>query len=507
MKPLVDRSLSICVLAAKHRDAELTCASLHADGIPAFAVESFDELITTLINPVGALMITEDAVPSSGWRELGARFAQQPPWSDLPAIVFSRNRHPGLEQLLVSGTGNITVLETPVRVSTVVSAGRVALRARRRQHEVRDLLARLEEADRRKDEFLAMLGHELRNPLAAIHLALQVKEMSNAQPDRETEIIARQVHNLGRIVDDLLDVSRVTLGKIQLELAQIDLCNSARRCVQALSNDAAASELSLSINVPEGPAWISGDPVRIEQVIANLVTNAIKYTPRGGKIVVSVARLNDRVMLSVRDTGIGIEPAILPGLFDLFFQAKQGLDRSRGGLGLGLSLVRRLVELHDGTLGAHSDGVGRGAEFWFELPLVERATERISGAQKPITKPRRVLLVEDNDDARDMLSMLLENEGHHVYTAADGLEGLNATHEVHPEVMLVDIGLPRLDGHELAREVRRTAHTQPWMIAMTGYGQPTDRERALASGFDMFVVKPVALIDLQHALAAAKVTS
>lgn len=501
----MDHALAICILASKRRDAELTCASLHADGLAAFPVDTFDELLAALDGPVGALMLTEESVPEPGWSELGKRLAGQPPWSDIPAVVFSRNRHPGLERLLEAGTGNVTVLETPVRVSTVVSAGRVALRARRRQYEVRELLERLEETDRRKDEFLAMLGHELRNPLAAVQLALQVRELQPSHaPDRSMPIVRRQLHNLGRIVDDLLDVSRVTLGKIKLELAQVDLCDSAQRCASALANEAEMSGVSLSLDLPGERLWIAGDPVRIEQVIANLVTNAIKYTPAGGRIVVSAARRGEWARLAVRDTGIGIDPATLSGLFDLFVQAKQGLDRSRGGLGLGLSLVRRLVELHGGTVGAHSDGIGKGAEFWLELPLGMRAEGPAKDDVAARARPRRVLLVEDNEDARVMLSMLLEHDGHRVFTASDGVEGLTATHEVRPDVMLVDIGLPKLDGHELAREVRRTAEVQPWMIAMTGYGQPTDRERALASGFDMFVVKPVALEDLQLALAAAK---
>ena len=499
-----DGAATIWVLSAKPRDAQLTCQTLADVGLQASCTSSFEELVDTLDGPVGALMLTADAVPGSGWAELAKILARQPAWSDLPVIVFSRERQGGLEELLASGTSNITVIETPVRVSTVISAAKAAMRARRRQYEVRDLVGRLEEADRRKDEFLAMLGHELRNPLGAMQLALQVQQMQSpgVEPNRHTIVMERQLKNLGRIVDDLLDVSRVTLGKIQLEVADVDLCETARRCVQALARDAENSRLTLSLSVPGEPVWTKGDPVRIEQVLSNLVTNAIKYTPADGTIRVEVTEPErGRARVSVCDSGIGIEPEIVDSLFELFMQARQGLDRSRGGLGLGLALVKKLVELHGGTVGAHSAGHGCGSEFWFELPVEDRRPTEKFDAVVPEQRPLRLLVVEDNDDAREMLRELLSRDGHDVITAADGFAGLERARTAEPDLMLVDIGLPGLSGHELAREIRRSRERQPWLIAMTGYGQPTDRERALEAGFDMFVVKPVSIPDLRQALA------
>ena len=495
---------TIWVLSAKPRDAHLTCQTLGEVGLRASATSSFGELVEVLRGPVGALMLTEDAVPARGWTELATILSQQPTWSDLPVIVFSRERQSGLEALLASGTSNITVVETPVRVSTVISAAQAAMRARKRQYEVRDLVARLEEADRRKDEFLAMLGHELRNPLGAIQLAMQVQQLQSPQcePTRHTVVMERQLKNLGRIVDDLLDVSRVTLGKIQLEISDVDLCEAARRCVQAIERDAESSRLTVTLTAPTEPVWTKGDPVRIEQVLSNLVTNAIKYTPAGGTIAVEVTEPErGRARVSVSDTGIGIEPAIVDSLFELFMQARQGLDRSRGGLGLGLALVKRLVELHGGSVGAHSAGAGTGAQFWFELPVEDRRPTDRFDAAIPEQRPLRLLLVEDNEDAREMLRELLVRDGHDVATANDGIAGLQAARALDPDLMLVDIGLPGLSGHELAREIRRTSERQPWLIAMTGYGQPTDRERALEAGFDLFVVKPVSIPDLRQALA------
>ncbi|MBV8758327.1 MAG: response regulator [Deltaproteobacteria bacterium] len=499
-----DGASTVWVLSVKPRDAQLTCATLQDVGLKAACTASFAELVETLEGPIGALMLTADAVPSAGWQELSKILARQPAWSDLPVIVFSRERQGGLEELLASGTSSITVIETPVRVSTVISAAKAAMRARRRQYEVRDLVERLEEADRRKDEFLAMLGHELRNPLGAMQLALQVQQMQSpaAEPNRHMAVMERQLKNLGRIVDDLLDVSRVTLGKIQLEVADVDLCEAARRCVQAITRDAENSRLRLTLAVPSEPVWTKGDPVRIEQVLSNLVTNAIKYTPAGGAIAVEVTEPErGRARITVSDSGIGIDPAIVESLFELFMQARQGLDRSRGGLGLGLALVKRLVELHGGTVGAHSDGPGRGAKFWIELPVEDRRPTDQFDVVMPEQRPLKLLLVEDNADAREMLRELLTRDGHDVSTANDGIAGLEAARTLEPDLMLVDIGLPGISGHDLAREIRRTSERQPWMIAMTGYGQPTDRERALDAGFDLFVVKPVSIPDLRQALA------
>ena len=496
--------LTIFVLAVLPRDAELTCGHLREIGIDAQDVGTFDALLATLSEPIGALLVTDEAVPPGGWSKIATALERQPAWSDVPIIVCCRKRRSGIDHVLASSAGNITVVETPVRVSTVLSAAKTALRARRRQYEVRDLLARLEETDRRKDEFLAMLGHELRNPLSAMNLALQLKhmQMPSIRDDRQMQILERQMRTLSRIVDDLLDVSRVTLGKIRLELGDVDVCELARRCMQALAADAESSGLAVRIDTPSCPTFVRGDVVRLEQILANLVTNAIKYTPRGGRIEVAVQTAESKVRLIVRDTGIGIDPDTLPRVFELFAQAKQGLERSRGGLGLGLALVKRLVELHGGEISATSEGLGKGSTFVVTLPPhhVERAS-RPDVPAVTLTEQLRILVVEDNEDARVMMRHLLESHGQIVEEANDGMSGLTAALSGPPDVMIVDLGLPKIDGYQLARQIRIALTDPPYLIAVTGYGQPQDRERAIAAGFDAFLVKPIEYAELEKVLA------
>ncbi|HEY5949511.1 MAG TPA: hybrid sensor histidine kinase/response regulator [Kofleriaceae bacterium] len=493
------------VLATMPRDAQLTCEHLKEVGIRAECTASFDELLGHLGNDIGAVLITDEAVPSHRWIELAAALTKQAAWSDIPVIVCARKRQTHVDRFLV-GAGSVTVLETPVRVNTVISAARAALRARKRQYEMRDLLTKLEDADRRKDEFLAMLGHELRNPLAAIQLAVQLKQMRSPSGERDLQmqVVERQLRTLGRIVDDLLDVSRITLGKIRLEIRDVDLCEVARRCVQALAPEARVSNLDLTVSTPDHAVLVRGDVVRLEQVVSNLVTNAIKYTRAGGAVNVEVT---DGIApsLIVRDTGIGIDGAILPKVFDLFSQAQQGLDRSRGGLGLGLALVKHLVELHDGRVAVVSDGADKGSTFTVHLPpsIADRVPQ-VSSAQfsAAIRDVMRIVVVEDNEDARAMLRDLLESRGQHVQTACDGLSALQLAIDGQPDVMLIDIGLPKLDGYQVAQEIRRNLENPPLLIAMTGYGH--ERERAISAGFDIFMVKPIDVFELETTLAAIK---
>jgi signal transduction histidine kinase/ActR/RegA family two-component response regulator len=497
-----DPRLTVYVLAALPRDAELTCEHLRQAGIRAECTASFDHLLELLQGDIGAVLLTEEAVPPGRWPDLALELAKQPAWADIPITVCARKRQSAVERFFLA-SGNITVIETPVRVSTVISAARAAVRARKRQYEMRDLLHRLEDADRRKDEFLAMLGHELRNPLAAIQLAVQLKQMrAPAEPrDPQTQVIERQLRTLGRIVDDLLDVSRITLGKIRLDIRDVDLCEVARRCVQALAPEARVSNLDLAVHTPDRAVLVRGDVVRLEQVVSNLVTNAIKYTPSGGSVSVDVTD-DPQPCLSVRDNGIGIEPAILPKVFDLFSQAQQGLDRSRGGLGLGLALVKHLIALHDGDVTVASEGPGRGSTFAIKLPPLSSVTQaNVTTAHVSVAMrdAMHIVVVEDNEGARMMLRDLLESRGQRVDIASDGLSGLELAQQAQPDVMLIDIGLPRLDGYQVASAIRGTMDDPPLLIAMTGYGH--ERDRALAAGFDIFIVKPIDVVELEATLA------
>jgi PAS domain S-box-containing protein len=356
--------------------------------------------------------------------------------------------------------------------------------------------AEAEAANRAKDEFLAMLGHELRNPLGAISSAAHVLGMAEtrgADTARPREIIQRQVQHLARLVDDLLDVSRVVAGKVVLRLQPVDLADAARR-VAAMHGGRHV------ISVETRRVWVSADPTRLEQIITNLLANAVKYTPAGGEISLEAGIEGAGAVLRVRDRGAGIRAEILPRIFDLFVQGDRSLERTGGGLGIGLTLVRRLVELHGGTVEAASPGPGRGSTFTVRLPALAVAPEPGAAASAPgPAAARRVLIVEDNDDAREMLRNLLRLLGHEVHEARDGVTGVREARRIRPDVALIDIGLPGIDGYEVARRVRADVPGVR-LVAVTGYGQPDDLERARAAGFDVHLVKPVDPQQLQQAL-------
>ncbi|MBA3548567.1 MAG: response regulator [Nannocystis sp.] len=498
-------SQRVLVLSAKARDSRLAAQFLARAGIDAHVCDSADALFTSLARwELGAVVLAEEALGKADLATLGALLPAQPPWSDLPVVLFSERSGHSVDSLLTALGGNVTALERPVRSATLITAVRTALRSRRRQYQLRDVLeemaeatGQLEQQDRRKDEFLAMLGHELRNPLTAILGAVYLLQHARGTDvaARQPPIIERQARHLSRLVNDLLDVSRVTLGKITLERQPVDLREVATRCVQTYQGVASHT---LTLALAREPVIVDGDLVRLEQVLSNLVTNALKYTPAGGHIHVTVRREPGEGLLSVVDNGSGIDAELLPNVFDMFTQATPTLDRSRGGLGLGLSLVKSLVERHGGLVYARSEGLGLGSEFEVRLPL---AAGNLVARNEPCIVPTTgegmwVLVVEDNEDARATMQLLLEMWGYTVDTAADGQEGLDKALARHPAVAIVDIGLPKLDGYEVARQIRARSEGPPRLIAVTGYGQPEDRRQALAAGFDHHLPKPVNAEDL-----------
>jgi signal transduction histidine kinase/CheY-like chemotaxis protein len=504
----------VLVLAPAGRDAVLACKLLASMKVPSLTCEDSAELFREIDAGAGAVILAGGALHPEVAGSLLEILHGQPPWSDLPLIVFTR-RGESSERVIESLVpGNATILERPVRLTTLVSSVTAALRARRRQYEVRDLLQRQAEADRRKDEFLAMLGHELRNPLAAIRNALSVLDEVGSPDDqavRQRETIMRQTRHLVRMVDDLLDVSRVTLGKIILKRRTVDLQEVVQRCLSELGMAALADSNDLELEVRIQPAIVQGDPVRLEQVVCNLLQNAIKYTPRGGRLSLAVEAAGGEAVVRVRDTGIGISPAALQTIFAPFAQVESSRQRSEGGLGLGLPLVRSLVELHGGRVEAKSDGPGRGSEFVVRLPLApEEATA--AAFRRPPRAPSsepvpglHILVVEDNRDGRESLRDLLEIWGHKVSLAASGPEGVAKAFSARPEVALIDIGLPGLDGNEVARRIRSILGGDAIsLIAMTGYGQAEDRRRALQAGFDFYLVKPVDPTVLSQLLAETR---
>ncbi len=363
--------------------------------------------------------------------------------------------------------------------------------------------AEAESANRSKDEFLAMLGHELRNPLAPIVTALSLMKLSSADVHvKERTVIERQVAHLGRLVDDLLDVSRIARGKVGLKKTRIEFAEAVARGIELSSPLLEERRQHLSLSVPEG-LELDGDVTRLAQVVSNLVTNAAKYTPHEGHIAIAAVRSGDRIVLTVRDDGIGIAPDMLPRVFDLFAQERQTIDRSQGGLGLGLAITKSVIGMHDGTVSAFSEGHGKGSVFTVDLPAAPSAR---GDAAMPSTRHglprasrRRVLVVDDNADAADLLAHLLGSKGHEVVVATDAPQALELAAEFHPEVALLDIGLPVMDGYELARRLR-IQNSDVRLIAVTGYGQERDRTRSRAAGFDAHMVKPVDPLALAAAL-------
>ena len=349
------------------------------------------------------------------------------------------------------------------------------------------------EANRAKDEFLATLSHELRNPLGAIANAVAALDRPGAGVDtsaRLRQIIHRQTRHLTRLVEDLLDVSRATAGKMAVHRQPVDLSEVASSCLGSLRESGRAREHRVTFRAES--VIVSADPTRLAQVITNMLDNAVKFTPTGGSIDLDILREGQEAVLRVSDTGIGIDPAMLARVFELFAQGEQPMDRSVGGLGIGLTLSRRLVEMHGGTLSAASEGQGRGAQFTVRLPVDTGGTLAPAAAVPSSGSTRSVLIVEDNDDARESLQLLLESLGHRVLSAADGPRALALAEHHRPEVVLIDLGLPGLDGYAVARAFRASAGGKTLMlIAVTGYGQAEDRRRSKDAGFDAHLVKPV----------------
>jgi PAS domain S-box-containing protein len=357
----------------------------------------------------------------------------------------------------------------------------------------------LRDADRRKDEFLAMLAHELRNPLAPIRDGLHILSMPQvdaATAGRVRSMMEQQVRNLTRLVDDLLDVSRITRGKIRLRKETTDLATVVGHAVETVRSLIELQKHELSVSLPDEPVHLEADPTRLEQVLTNLLNNAAKYTEPGGHIRLTAGREGAEVVVRVGDNGMGIPDELLPHIFDMFTQADRTLDRSQGGLGIGLTLVRRLVEMHGGSILAHSDGPGKGSEFMVRLPALPRRRPEVPAppaAAPPKKEPLRVLVVEDEVAVAKMLVMLLRLWGHQVQGVHDGAGALAAVATFHPDVILCDIGLPGKNGYQVARELRQREWQgrPPVLVAVTGYGQEEDQRRAQAAGFDYHLTKPV----------------
>jgi len=618
------RERRFLILAPTGKDATLAAAFLHQAGVDATICPGADELARAIEEGAGAALVAEEVLPNSGGYPLATVLRRQPYWSDFPLLILTRA---GADSEVVAEAvrtlGNVTLLERPVRVASLTSAVRTALRARARQYELRDqvealrhseaeladmfenaavglhtvdaegivtrvnqteldllgyrreeyvgrpiadfhvdpafvddLLARLQrgerlanrevrlrardgsirhvllssdarceggrlveartfsvditarkhaeeqlqQADRRKDEFLATLAHELRNPLAPIRNSLYLIRLTGgAAPAAEhvCEMMERQVSHMVRLVDDLMEVSRITRGKIDMRKERIELATVIESALDTSRPGIEAARHHFTIELPERPVLIDGDLVRLSQVFANLLNNASKYTDPGGEIRLTARVAGDEVVVTVEDEGIGIPTEMLPRVFDLFTQTHHSVGRDQGGLGIGLTLVRSLVEMHGGHVVATSAGPGQGSAFAVHLPIARRAAAAPAPSEDdtaPILPPKRVLVVDDNRDAADSLGMLLERLGAEVEVVYDGPSALAAVERQSPEVVLLDIGMPGMDGYEVARRLHERADGKDLtLVAMTGWGQDEDRRRSRHAGFVRHLIKPADL--------------
>ncbi|WP_298233075.1 hybrid sensor histidine kinase/response regulator [uncultured Azohydromonas sp.] len=517
MNPLGQRVL---VLPPTRRDGEVTLALLAQAGLDGVVCATPALLCEHMAQGAGVVMLTEAALCDPAIEQLVAALALQPPWSDMPVVVLARDRQPPLVVARVlERLGNVTLLDRPVSARSMLSAVRSALRARERQYQIRDHLLlqeraeiTLREGDRRKDEFLATLAHELRNPLAPLRNGLSVlKALALPSPDPRFAgvlgMMERQMGLLVRLVDDLLDVARISRGKIDLVRQPLELREVVDAALEGCAPLIRAARHEVEVHLAPQPVWVEADRARLVQVLGNLIGNAAKYTPDGGRITVELRLRGGSAELSVADTGVGIAPEMLTRVFDMYVQLQDGASRAQGGLGLGLSLVRRLVEMHGGTVAAHSPGPGAGSTFVVALPLLSTPAPQApaacnSGPPKP-ANTLRVLVIDDNADAADALCMCLQAMGHTACARYSGSAGLQAAQALRPDVVFCDIGLPDIDGREVAARLRRDpAHCGVTLVALTGWGAAKDRQLSSSAGFDAHLTKPASMEDIGQVLGS-----
>lgn len=498
----------ILIVAPVGRDSELLCSQLAAHGLEGRECSDMLELAELLPQGAGAIFTTEEALTPNGLGDLNRALATQPPWSQIPIVIFTGTMTAGPRPLPpeIMKRTNVTLVDRPVRIQSLISAAQSALRARERQYEIRDLMRELEERVHERDRFLAVLGHELRNPLGAILLAAQMRDDDGKLNGDHADLIERQSRHLTRLVNDLLDLSRVAAGKIVLKQQSIDLHDVAAEALRVLQPVGDAQRVAIQLQRCSQPLIVRGDPVRLDQIVTNVLSNAIKYTPEGGHVRVVLAEEEGSALIRVTDDGVGIAPERIGAIFELFAQAENAIGRAQGGMGIGLALVRNLMELHDGTVEAKSEGIGKGSEFLLRLPLAS-ADERLAFgmpavAEAPLAKvaPRKIAIVEDNADVRDLLRLKLKRLGHEVVIARDGVEGVQVVMAERPDLALVDLGLPGIDGYAVAREVREKLGDEVVLVAVSGFGQPEDKRRALESGFDEHITKPADVKDIEGVL-------
>jgi signal transduction histidine kinase/ActR/RegA family two-component response regulator len=483
----------VLIYAPSGQDAVLASKILALADVDNLVTGTAAQLAEALLVGVGAVLTVEEALPNGGLKTLGEFVQRQPNWSDLPIVLLT---HRGPDSLSVrqaiASLGNVTLLERPVRTLTLITSLQSVLRAREKQYQVR-------ETDRRKDEFLASLGHELRNPLAPIRTSMGL--LTHLFPDQASvkkvcDVIERQVTHLTRLVDDLLDVARINSGKIELQPDYTTFAAVIGHVIELCAAAAAAKRIRIEQALPPDEVVLYADYARVVQIVANILSNAIKFTPAEGHILVRALVEDGCLKVHIKDTGIGLEPAALDRIFAMFEQSRPPSGQIASGLGIGLSLSRQFAEMHGGSVRATSEGLGKGSEFVVSLPVVtaggvardSKGAEIIELADH---RPK-VLVVDDNRDAADSLQALFEIENCNAATAYDGQEALLAVERAMPDMIVMDLGMPGMDGYEAARRIRRTPGSQEvLMIALTGWGQDDARQRTIEAGFDHHLIKPV----------------
>ena len=508
----------VLLLPPTARDAELSLEILHEAGLEGHRCSSIDELCREIEAGAGAVLLADIAVGETDPQLLVDTIQGQPPWSDLPIVLLSPlGADSPTAVWAMEVLGNVTVLEQPVRILTLVSALRTAIKARLRQYELRDRMQALRRSDKQKDEFLATLSHELRNPLAPIRNALHILRLAGADEQTRARVVdtmERQTANVIRLVDDLLELSRINEGRIELRKERVKLQAVLRSALETSAPLVEAAGHELVVHEPDEPILLHADPVRLIQVIANLLNNAAKYSERGGKVVLTARTEDSMAVISVRDNGIGIPAEMLDRIFEMFVQVDTSLERTRQGMGIGLTLVKRLVELHGGEVQARSEGRGRGSEFIVRLPAFADQRAARADATTPPAPPAgterrrsdlvrcRILVVDDHHDSGESLATLLRLLGHEVRVVYDGAAALEAARTFKPQVGLLDIGMPGMDGVELARRLRTDLQLKDLLlVALTGYGRDEDRQRSSNAGFNAHLVKPVDVTALNALLA------
>ena len=500
----------VLLRAATSKDVTMARMVLERANFVVHSCTDLEEVVRELERGVGVLVLAEETL-SAGTDALKAGLATQGEWSEVPIIVLARQgaSSPAIAQIM-DHIPNVTVIERPMRIAAFVSAIRTALLARRRQYELRGLLTGLREADRRKTEFLAMLAHELRNPLAPMSNAVTLLTLKAPTPDdiaKYCQLMRRQIDHMVRLVDDLLEVSRITRGKIELRMETVVLDAIIRDAVEQSRPLFERVGHTLTVDLEGNDALVvRGDSLRLTQIFANLLNNAAKYTAPGGRVSVSARSGAGHVQVLIADNGAGIEPQMLESIFDMFVQANDTSKAAQGGLGIGLTLVRALVELHGGQVSASSNGLGRGASFCVSLPL---SSDLVNLHPQPTAhketdvplQGKVILVVDDNVDAADALGELLTSLGASVLVAHDGYEALQVARTSDFNAAVLDLGMPGLDGFELARRLKAQA-PEPGRtyIALTGWNEQTHRERIAQAGFDHHLLKPVDLPKLLKAL-------